>query len=218
MKKFLSLMLAGLMSASLFVVGAAAEETPVPKNETVIGSAKDGVPSFDDKTSNGSDINVKVEDVTHKYAVDLTYNFKDLTIGGLVWNVETLRYDFAEGKALTDSEQTITVTNRSDKPVYAWGTVTDGDKNDYVTVAMKADVAGKDTNNRLEVAKATAGQTTNGTATPGTLTVSISSANWANVANYYGKKVAETEDPSTVIFKVATVTVTISKSATAQQQ
>lgn len=205
MKRFLSLMLAGLMSASLFVVGASAER--------VVGGTNGVVGTFDD-TNKGSDINVKVEDVTHKYAVDLTFNFTDLTIGGLVWNVETLRYDFAEGKALTDSEQTITVTNRSDKPVYAWGTVTDGDANDYVTVGMKTGETGSGTNDRLEVAKATAGQTANGTATNGKLTVSISSANWANVANYYGKKVAETEDPSTVNFKAATVTVTISKNAT----
>lgn len=212
MKKFLSLMLAGLMSASLFVVGAAAEE---PKKETVVG--KDGgVLDADftkNETSSDNNINVKVEDVTHKYAVDLTFNFTDLTIGGLVWNVDTLRYDFADGKALTDSEQTITVTNRSDKPVYAYGTVTDGDANDYVTVAMKADVAGKDTDNRLEVAKATAGQAANGTAKEGTLTVSISSAKWADVASYYGKKITESADPSVMTFKIATVTVTISKSA-----
>ena len=209
MKKFLSLVLAGLMSASLFVVGAAAEE---PKKETVVG-AGGGVGTFDDTNSSGNDINVKVEDVTHKYAVDLTFNFTDLTIGGLVWNVDTLRYDFADGKALTDSEQTITVTNRSDKPVYAYGTVTDGDANDYVTVAMKADVAGKDTDNRLEVAKAIAGQAANGTAKEGTLTVSISSAKWADVASYYGKKITESTTPSTMTFKIATVTVTISKSA-----
>lgn len=212
MKKFLSLMLAGLMSASLFVVGAAAEE---PKKETVVG--KDGgVLDADftkNETSNDNNINVKVEAVTHKYAVDLTFNFTDLTIGGLVWNVDTLRYDFADGKALTDSEQTITVTNRSDKPVYAYGTVTDGDANDYVTVAMKADVAGKDTDNRLEVAKATAGQAANGTAKEGTLTVSISSAKWADVASYYGKKITESADPSVITFTIATVTVTISKSA-----
>lgn len=212
MKKFLSLMLAGLMSVSLFVVGAAAEE---PKKETVVG--KDGgVLDADftkNETSNDNNINVKVEAVTHKYAVDLTFNFTDLTIGGLVWNVDTLRYDFADGKALTDSEQTITVTNRSDKPVYAYGTVTDGDANDYVTVAMKADVAGKDTDNRLEVAKATAGQAANGTAKEGTLTVSISSAEWADVASYYGKKITESATPSTMTFKIATVTVTISKSA-----
>lgn len=210
MKKFLSLMLAGLMSASLFVVGAAAEE---PKKETVVG--KDGgVLDADftkNETSNDNNINVKVEAVTHKYAVDLTFNFTDLTIGGLVWNVDTLRYDFADGKELTDSEQTITVTNRSDKPVYAYGTVTDGDVNDYVTVAMKADVAGKDTDNRLEVAKAIAGQAANGTAKEGTLTVSISSAKWADVASYYGKKITESADPSVITFKIATVTVTISK-------
>ena len=204
MKKFLSLLLAGLMSASLFVVGASAER--------VVGGTDGAVGTFDD-TNKGSNINVKVENVTHKYAVDLTFNFTDLTIGGLVWNVDTLRYDFADGKELTDSEQTITVTNRSDKPVYAWGTVTDGDKNDYVTVAMKADVAGKDTDNRLEVAKATAGQAANGTAKEGTLTVSISSTKWADVASYYGKKIIESADPSVMTFKIATVTVTISKSA-----
>lgn len=204
MKKFLSLMLAGLMSASLFVVGASAER--------VVGGTDGAVGTFDD-TNKGSNINVKVENVTHKYAVDLTFNFTDLTIGGLVWNVDTLRYDFADGKALTDSEQTITVTNRSDKPVYAYGTVTDGDANDYVTVAMKADVAGKDTDNRLEVAKATAGQAANGTAKEGTLTVSISSTKWADVASYYGKKITESADPSVMTFKIATVTVTISKSA-----
>ena len=204
MKKFLSLMLAGLMSASLFVVGAAAD--------TIVGAGS-GVNDFDDKTSNGSDINVKVEDVTHKYAVDLTFNFTDLTIGGLVWYVETLRYDFAEGKALTDSEQTITVTNRSDKPVYAWGTVKDGDENDYVAVNMKTGENGSGTNDRLEVAKATAGQTANGTATTGKLTVSISSAKWEDVASYYGKKITESADPSVITFTIATVTVTISKSA-----
>ena len=204
MKKFLSLLLAGLMSASLFVVGASAER--------VVGGTDGAVGTFDD-TNKGSNINVKVENVTHKYAVDLTFNFTDLTIGGLVWNVDTLRYDFADGKELTDSEQTITVTNRSDKPVYAWGTVTDGDKNDYVTVAMKADVAGKDTDNRLEVAKATAGQAANGTAKEGTLTVSISSTKWADVASYYGKKIIESADPSVMTFKIATVTVSISKSA-----
>lgn len=202
MKKFLSLMLAGLMSVSLFVVGAAAE--------TVVG-ANGGVGSFENTDSKGNDINVKVEDVTHKYAVDLTFNFTNLTIGGLVWNVDTMRYDFAEGKALTDSEQTITVTNRSDKPVYAYGTVTDGDKNDYVTVDMKTG-AGSDTNNRLAVAKATAGQAANGTATEGTLTVSISSAEWADVASYYGKKITESATPATMTFKIATVTVTISQS------
>ena len=114
---------------------------------------------------------------------------------------------------MTDSEQTITVTNRSDKPVYAYGTVTDGDANDYVTVAMKADVAGKDTDNRLEVAKAIAGQAANGTAKEGTLTVSISSAKWADVASYYGKKITESADPSVITFNIATVTVIISKSA-----
>ena len=82
MKKFLSLVLAGLMSASLFVVGAAAEGTLI---EGVVGP-NHGVKEneFNAPVSNGgNNINVKVEKVTHKYAVDLKFSFGDLTIGNL---------------------------------------------------------------------------------------------------------------------------------------
>lgn len=214
MKNFLSLMLAGLMSASLFVVGAAAEE---PKNETVVG--KDGgVLDADftkNETSNDHNINVKVEAVTHKYAVDLVFSFDDFTLGGLEWNVQTMRYDFVGGNTNKDDTRTIQVNNRSDKPVYAYAKVSSDDagidKAPDLSIAMSGE-NGISADKKLMVEKATVGTGSNtGTEANGTLTVSISSANWANVANYYGTKVAETEDLSTVIFKVATVTVYISK-------
>lgn len=199
MKKFLSLMLAGLMSASLFVVGAAAE--------TVVG-ATHGVASFED-TNKGSDINVKVEDVTHKYAVDITFSFKDLELGNLEWDVDNMRYNTANGDALANTTRTITVSNRSDLPVYAFATVADKDNNDGLTVA--ADTY-SDTS-RLTVAKATASTSIGsgtGTATTGELKVSLNSNDWNAVASYYGaKQLAD----NTKVFAVATVTVTISKSA-----
>ncbi len=200
MKKFLSLMLAGLMSASLFVVGAAAE--------TVVG-ATHGVASFED-TNKGSDINVKVEDVTHKYAVDITFSFADLELGNLEWDVDNMRYNTANGGALANTTRTITVSNRSDLPVYAFATVADKDNNDGLTVA--ADTY-SDTN-RLTVAKAKASTSIGsgtGTATTEELKVSLNSNDWNAVASYYGaKQLAD----NTKVFAVATVTVTISKNAT----
>lgn len=200
MKKFLSLVLAGLMSASLFVIGAAAE--------TVVG-ATHGVASFED-TNKGSDINVKVEDVTHKYAVDITFSFADLELGNLEWDVDNMRYNTANGGALANTTRTITVSNRSDLPVYAFATVADKDNNDGLTVA--ADTY-SDTN-RLTVAKAKASTSIGsgtGTATTEELKVSLNSNDWNAVASYYGaKQLAD----NTKVFAVATVTVTISKNAT----
>lgn len=201
MKKFLSLMLAGLMSSSLFVVGAAAE--------TVVG--KDGgVGTFGDTNSSGNDINVKVEDVTHKYAVDITFTFTDLELGNLEWDVDNMRYNTANGDALANTTRTITVSNRSDLPVYAFATVEDKDENDGLIVA--ADTY-SDTS-RLTVAKATASTSIGsgtGTATKEELKVSLNSSDWTAVASYYGaKQLAD----NTKVFAVATVTVTISKNAT----
>ena len=200
MKKFLSLMLAGLMSASLFVVGASAER--------VVGTGG-GVGTFDD-TNKGSDINVKVEDVTHKYAVDITFSFADLELGNLEWDVDNMRYNTANGDALANTTRTITVSNRSDLPVYAFATVADKDENDGLTVA--ADTY-SDTS-RLTVAKAIASTSIGsgtGTATTGKLKVSLNSSDWNAVASYYGaKQLAD----NTKVFAVATVTVTISKNAT----
>lgn len=208
MKKFLSLMLAGLMSASLFVVGAAAETT----KPGVVGET-DGVVDFTPVENKDNNINVKVETVTHKYAVDLVFSFDDFTLGGLEWNVQTMRYDFVGGNTNKDGARTIKVNNRSDQPVYAYAEVSSAgtgiDKAPDLSIAMSGE-NGISEAKKLEVLKATAGSgSDNGKASDGTLTVSISSTKWADVANYYGKKVAD--KPEVTTFKVATVTVYISK-------
>lgn len=210
MKKFLSLMLAGLMSASLFVVGAAAETT----KPGVVGG-NDGVVAddFTPVENKDNNINVKVETVTHKYAVDLVFSFDDFTLGGLEWNVKTMRYDFVGGNTNKDDTRTIQVKNRSDKPVYAYAKVSSDDagidKAPDLSIAMSGE-KGISADKKLMVEKATVGTGSNtGTEANGTLTVSISSTKWADVANYYGKKVAD--KPEVTTFKVATVTVYISK-------
>ena len=205
MKKFLSLMLAGLMSASLFVVGAAAETTKTG----VVGGA-DGVVDFTSVENKDNNINVKVNNVTHKYAVDLTFKFDDLTLGNLTWNVNDMRYDVDE--AMENTTREIVISNRSDNPVYAYAVAKDSDTADHVTPTVDKYFNAE---NKLTVAKAQAGTTGStgeegkGTATAGTLTVKLDSANWNNVAEYYSKK--KEADPDTLAYTLTTVTVYISK-------
>ena len=197
MKKFLSLLLAVFMIASVFAVNVSAE--------TVVGNT-DGVNTFDPTTTGGQSINVKVEDVTHKYAVDVTFSLEDLTLGGTItWNVNTMKYDIADTTAANTS-RTITVSNRSDLPVYAYATMTDTDAGDSIMVSADKDSA----INKLTVEKATPGTgSSNGTATEGNIIISITSTDWESVATYYGNK--RLEDMGRNTFTIANVTVTISK-------
>lgn len=210
MKKFLSLMLAGLMSASLFVVGAAADtlkEGVVGPNHGVLEN------EFNTSVSNGdNNINVKVEKVTHKYAVDLKFSFGDLTIGNLEWNVDTMRYDTVKGEELKNTTREITVSNRSDLPIQAYATVSPAaDKAPDLTIGMTGE--GDSETNKLTVIAANKGQgEANGTPNTGKLTVKLESNAWDSVAQYYINKQFATPD-SAQTYTVATVTVIISKSA-----
>lgn len=210
MKKFLSLMLAGLMSASLFVVGAAADtlkDGVVGPNHGVLEN------EFNTPVSNGdNNINVKVEKVTHKYAVDLKFSFGDLTIGNLEWNVDTMRYDTVKGEELKNTTREITVSNRSDLPIQAYATVSPtANKAPDLTIGMTGE--GDSETNKLTVSAANKGQgEVNGTPTTGKLTVKLESTAWDSVAQYYINKQFTTPD-SAQTYTVATVTVIISKSA-----
>lgn len=202
MKKIVSLILAGLLSVSLFAIGASAEIKTVPGAVGDDGVLPDG---FSDPAT-GADINVKVNDVTHKYAVDITFSFDALMLGGLVWNVNEMRYDIESG-TLGKTERTIEVSNRSDLPVYAYATVEDKDDKDNLTVAV--DTYNK-VGSKLEIKKATASATVgtgSGSATKGTLTVELNSDDWNAVAKYYIDK----DGSAGQIIPVATVTVHISK-------
>lgn len=211
MKRFLSLMLAGLMSASLFVVGAAAEGTFI---EGVVGP-NHGVLENEFNTpvqDGGNKINVKVEKVTHKYAVDLKFSFGDLTIGHLEWNVDTMRYDTVKGEELKNTTREITVSNRSDLPIQAYATVSPAaDKAPALTIGMTGE--GNSETNKLTVSAANKGQgEANGEPTTGTLTVKLESNAWDSVAQHYIDMQFATPD-SEKTYTVATVTVIISKSA-----
>lgn len=132
----------------------------------------------------------------------------DLTIGGTItWNVNTMKYEVA-GATLANTTRKVTVSNRSDLPVYAFATVTDQDAGDGITVAAEKDSA----TNKLTIEKATAGTAVaNGTPTTGELTINVTSGDWNAVAEYYAAKRLNSPNQATDTFPVATVTVTISK-------
>lgn len=205
MKRILAIIISVAMIATMLAVSVSAAGV---MREGVVGGA-DGVLTFDPTTTTpGENLNVKVSDVTHKYAVDVVFSLDDLTIGGTItWNVNTMKYEVA-GTALENTTRTVTVSNRSDLPVYAFATVTDQDAGDGITVAAEKN---SDTN-KLTIGKATVGTAVaNGTPTTGVLTINVTSANWNEVAEYYAAKRLASADQATDTFTVATVTVTITK-------
>lgn len=201
MKRILAIIISVAMIATMLAVSVSAE--------SVLGSNTGVLPdNFTTETTPGENLNVKVSDVTHKYAVDVVFSLDVLTIGGTItWNVDTMRYEVA-GATLRDTTRTVTVSNRSDLPVYAYATITNTNDADGITVTAEKDSA----TNKLTIAKATAGVGgANGTPTTGVLTINVTSVNWNEVAEYYAAKRLASADQATDTFTVATVTVTITK-------
>ena len=199
MKKILAIILAVAMLAAMLAVSVSAEQE--------VGGA-DGVTTFDPTTPTGEDLNVKVTEITHKYAVDLIYSLSDLTIdGAITWNVNTMKYEVG-GNTLEDTTRKVKVNNRSDLPVYAYATITNTNAADGITVAA----VNKDAMTKLTVAKATAGSgVQNGTSTVGELVINLTSDNWNAVAEYYAAQRLASANQATDTFRIATVTVTVSK-------
>lgn len=199
MKKILAVVLAVAMFATILAVSAGAEQE--------VGGA-DGVTTFEPTTPTGEDLNVKVTEITHKYAVDLIYSLSDLTIdGAITWNVNTMKYEVG-GNTLENTERKVKVNNRSDLPVYAYATITNTNDADGITVAAVNNSA----QNKLTVAKATAGTGGNdGTSTVEELVINLTSNNWNAVAEYYAAQRLASANQATDTFRIATVTVTISK-------
>ena len=199
MKKILAIILAVAMLTAMLAVSVSAEQE--------VGGA-DGVTTFDPTTPTGEDLNVKVTEITHKYAVDLIYSLSDLTIdGAITWNVNTMKYEVG-GNTLEDTTRKVKVNNRSDLPVYAYATITNTNDADGITVAA----VNKDATTKLTVAKATAGTgTNNGKSTVGELVINLTSDNWNAVAEYYAAQRLASANQATDTFRIATVTVTVSK-------
>lgn len=201
MKRILAIIISVAIIATMLAVSVSAE--------SVLGSNTGVLPdNFTTETTPGENLNVKVSDVTHKYAVDVVFSLDVLTIGGTItWNVDTMKYEVT-GTTLEDTTRTVTVSNRSDLPVYAFATVTDQDAADGITVTAEKDSA----TNKLTIAKATAGVGgANGTSTVEELVINLKSDNWNAVAEYYAAQRLASANQATDTFRIATVTVTITK-------
>ena len=199
MKRILAIIISVAMIATMLAVSVSAEKE--------VGG-NDGVTTFEPTTPTGEDLNVKVTEITHKYAVDLVYSLQDLVIdGNITWNVNTMKYEVG-GNTLENTERKVKVYNRSDLPVYAYATISNTDDADGITVTAEKDSA----TNKLTIAKATAGVgASNGTSTVEELVINLNSTNWNAVAEYYAAKRLASANQATDTFRIATVTVTITK-------
>lgn len=196
MKRILAIIISVAIIATMLAVSVSAEKEVGGDN---------GVLTFEPTTPPGEDLNVKVTEITHKYAVDLVYSLQDLVIdGAITWNVNTMKYEVG-GHTLEDTTRKVKVYNRSDLPVYAYATITNTNDADGITVTAEKDSA----TNKLTIAKATAGAGgANGTSTVEELVINLKSDDWNAVAVYYA---AQASNTNTDTFKIATVSVTISK-------
>ena len=201
MKKLLAVLLTLTMLVTLSAFGASADNV----NGSTTGVLPD---DFTTENVGGEDLNVKVTQVTHKYAVDIVFSLSDLEIGGTItWNVKDLKYDVVGGLTGVQKRH-ITVSNRSDLPVYAYATISNTDNADGITITAEKDSG----NNKLTIAKANAGVGgANGTNTTGDLAINLTSDDWNAVAEYYAAKRLNSPDQATDKFRIATVTVTITK-------
>lgn len=199
MKRILAIIISVAMIATMLAVSVSAEKEVGGDN---------GVLTFDPTTPPGEDLNVKVTDITHKYAVDLVYSLQDLVIdGAITWNVNTMKYEVG-GNNLENTTRKVKVYNRSDLPVYAYATITNTNDADGITVTAEKDSA----TNKLAIAKATAGAGgANGTSTVEELVINLKSDNWNAVAEYYAAQRLASANQATDTFRIATVTVTITK-------
>ncbi len=199
MKRILAIIISVAMIATMLAVSVSAEKEVGGDN---------GVLTFEPTTPPGEDLNVKVTEITHKYAVDLVYSLQELVIdGAITWNVNTMKYEVG-GNSLENTTRKVKVYNRSDLPVYAYATISNTNDADGITVTAEKDSA----TNKLTIAKATAGVgASNGTSTVEELVINLTSANWNTVAEYYAAQRLASANQATDTFRIATVTVTITK-------
>ena len=196
MKKFLSVLLAAMLLVSVFALNAAAG---VVGNYGGGNGVNDGVADIPEGASTSGDVVLNLGTVNHRYAVDVTFPTMTFEVGGLTWNVNTMKYESGE-TTMSDQTLTITITNYSDLPVNAAGTV-----GSIAEAATSAGISLTMTTDSATVARATAGSAdTNGTAATATLEASLTSGNWTNSIDALFAAGAQS-------ITVGTITVAISK-------
>ena len=196
MKKFLSVLLAALLLVSAFALNAAAANV-VGTHGT--GNVTDGVADIPEGASTSGNVVLNLGTVNHRYAVDVTFPTMTFEVGGLTWNVNTMKYE-SGGTTMSDQTLTITITNYSDLPVNAAGSV-----GSVEATATSAGISLAMTTDSATVARATAGSAdANGTAATATLEASLTSGDWTDSIDALFAAGQQS-------ITVGTITVTISK-------
>ena len=190
-------MLAAMLLVSVFALNAAAVNVVGTHGQS--GGVNDGVADIPEGASTSGDVVLNLGTVNHRYAVDVTFPTMTFEVGGLTWNVNTMKYE-SGGTTMSDQTLTITITNYSDLPVNAEGTV-----GSIAEAATSAGISLAMTTASATVAQATAGSAdTNGTAATATLEASLTSGNWTNSIDALFAAGAQS-------ITVGTITVAISK-------
>lgn len=189
-------MLAVMLLVSVFALNAAAG---VVGNYGGGNGVNDGVADIPEGASTSGNVVLNLGTVNHRYAVDVTFPTMTFEVGGLTWNVNTMKYE-SGGTTMSDQTLTITITNYSDLPVNATGTV-----GSIAEAATSAGISLAMTTASATVAQATAGSAdTNGTAATARLEASLTSGNWTNSIDALFAAGAQS-------ITVGTITVAISK-------
>ena len=121
-----------------------------------------------------SPVNITLDEVSHRYAVDITFSSMEIAASALVWDVNDLKYVIASGgDEVTDKTYDITVTNYSDLAVKMTGSTT------VENVASSAGISiDMDASNATEIAAVTPVSGEAGVAVQATLKVNVTSSDW----------------------------------------
>lgn len=212
MKKLISIILSLALVACMFAMNVGAELVVGDKDSDKALSAGDGWTDteFDSNKSATADVMLALGAVESRYAVDIVFtgNF-NLTAAGLTWDVNNLVY-VTTGDTVANQTYTFVVTNYSDKYVNvttAASDVVDGVTATFGTVTPGA--AGDTDNVAADNKSCTIVGNAGGdaTANKATFSATLASTNWAGTIN-----TLVGNDPTKTSFKLATFTVTISKS------
>lgn len=121
-----------------------------------------------------SDVNITLDKVSHRYAVDIEFSSMDIAASALVWDVNALKYVSASGgDQVTDKTYNITVTNYSDLAVKMTGSTT------VENVASSAGISiDMDDSNATVIDAVTPVSGGAGKAVEATLKVNVTSSDW----------------------------------------
>ena len=148
--------------------------------QNVVGShggehgVDNGVETIPAGAGASSDVNITLDKVSHRYAVDIEFSSMDIAASALVWDVNNLKYvSVSGGDEVADKTYDITVTNYSDLAVKMTGSTT------VEAFASNAGISiDMDASNATVIDAVTPVPGGAGVAVQATLNVNVTSSDW----------------------------------------